>query len=83
MIEFQINFYSYLFRYSASNRCGREETVTIADKDVNVDGVISFRGDDDLMYRLLYVFDNNGYNTTIESYPFRRIPPGALKSLIG
>lgn len=62
----------------------RDESVTVgANKEVTVNAVITFKAEDQLKYNIFIVFENNDYNVTIDAFPFRRIPPGALKSLIG
>lgn len=73
-------------RYSvgANNGLSREEYVTVdQNKIVVVNAVIHFKAEDQLKYNLFIVFEDGNYNATIDAYPFRRIPPNALKSLIG
>lgn len=66
----------------------REETVEIINKgtpeeDFTISGTLTFRADDGFKYNIKYTYDKTGRNVTIDRFPFKRIPPNALKSLVG
>lgn len=72
------------YRLYARNSLRREESVTVNTKnEVVVHSVINFRAEDQLQYKWHIVYEHENYNVTVDAYPFRRIPPNALKSLIG
>lgn len=76
-------FILFFFSFSGTNGFSRGETVSWVGKEFKIDGAIHFRAEDSFKYNLFYGFENDQYNITIDSFPTRRIPPGALKSLIG
>lgn len=85
-----INLFSNFIEnsYRASNGVSREETVQITnegtpEQDVIISGKYLFTADDGYRYVVKYSYDKNGSNVIIDQFPVRRIPPNALKSLIG
>lgn len=74
----------YYYSLYANNGFTRDDMVTVSPQnDVVVHSRISFRSEDQLKYILYIVYERDNYNVTIDAFPFRRIPPSALKSLIG
>lgn len=77
-------FFSYLTKYSHF----REETVQVnnrgtLDEEITVHGLYIFNAEDGYKYFLRFLADKDGLNVSAYNLPIRRIPPGALKSLVG
>lgn len=66
----------------------REEKLEVVNKgqpDENevLSGVLEVRGDDGYKYYIRYTIDKSGSQILVDRAPIRRIPPNALKSLVG
>lgn len=48
-----------------------------------VNGTFSIRADDGFKYIVTYTGDNSGILLFIDMLPIKRIPPNALKTLVG
>lgn len=86
-IKWKLNF---LLKNSYSTSVGvyREETVEILHKgtpeeEYVISGVLTFKADDGYKYNIKYTYDKSGSNVIFDRFPIRRIPPNALKSLVG
>lgn len=74
--------------YRTSVGVYREETFEILHKgtpeeEYVISGVLTFKADDGYKYNIKYTCDKNGSNVILDRFPIRRIPPNALKSLVG
>lgn len=66
----------------------REETLELVNKGTSdekevISGVVGFKGEDGYKYFVRYTIDNEGTKIEVDRVPIRRIPPSALKSLVG
>lgn len=53
------------------------------DENEVISGVVEVKGDDGYKYFIRYTIDKNGSQVEVDRAPIRRIPPNALKSLVG
>lgn len=81
------SLFCFFFLYNrvyASNQFQRDESVTFGNnRDYTINEYINFEAEDQLKYVIIIDIKNGDYNVTIDSFPFTRIPPAALKSLVG
>lgn len=72
------------YRISNSNLLHRTESVVVgSNKEITINAKFVFIAEDQLKYHWYIDYENNDYNVTYCAAPFRRIPPSALKSLVG
>lgn len=76
------------FSLHLSNSITRDETFEIKNKgtpeeEIVVTGEYVFKGDDGYRYYIKYSIDADGTHVTVDSTAIHRIPPSALKSLVG
>lgn len=53
------------------------------EEEIIIDGLYIFNAEDGYKYFLRFLADKGGLNISAYNLPIRRIPPGALKSLVG
>lgn len=66
----------------------REEKLDVLNKgtpneETSITGEWTFKADDGYKYYIKYRVDKTGTHIDIDKTPIKRIPPNALKSLIG
>lgn len=66
----------------------REEKLEVVNKGTPdekevISGIFQVKGDDGYKYFVRYTIDKEGTKIDVDRAPIRRIPPGALKSLVG
>lgn len=86
--NYEPNANGFTYDYRTINGVHRTETIEIINKgtpeeEYIITGLFGFKADDGYKYTVKYSYDKNGSNVIVDSFPIRRIPPNALKSLIG
>lgn len=78
----------FCIRYFVTNSIRREESYEVknkgaSDEEIVLTGVYSFKADDGYKYFIQYTIDGNGTTIDVSRTAIHRIPPNALKSLVG
>lgn len=85
---FDFLFVVFHFRYSVSAFIYREETYEVKNKgtpeeETILNGFYRFNAEDGYRYFIKYTIDKNGTKIDVSRLLHHRIPPNALKSLVG
>lgn len=84
-----IEIVHFFYSFASDNLVRREEKLEVinkgqADQYELYSGFYVVKGEDGYKYFIRYTIDNNGkIQICVDRAPFRRIPPNALKSLVG
>ncbi|TKX27790.1 endocuticle structural glycoprotein SgAbd-5-like [Spodoptera litura] len=79
---------NYKYGFELTDGTGAEQQAELRnegkeDESIAVKGSFAWVGPDGVLYRVIYVADDNGYQPTIEQGPGGAVPPGVVASLLG